>query len=138
MQNPGRETMYYDGHCALCHRAVQFVLRHDRDGSRFRFAPLDSESFRRNIPPDLRANLPDSVIIWTSSGQALAQSAAILHVLTRLGGFWRIVAALGRLFPSPLLDWMYSRIAKIRHRLFARPETACPLMPKHLRDRFEL
>jgi predicted DCC family thiol-disulfide oxidoreductase YuxK len=138
MQNPGRETMYYDGHCGLCHHAVQFVLKHDRDGSRFRFAPLDSDSFRRNIPPELRANLPDSVIVWTAGGQALAQSAAILHILARLGGFWRILAAVGRLFPARLLNWIYGNIAAIRHRLFAPPEAACPLMPKHLRDRFDL
>lgn len=137
MPNTGRETMYYDGHCGLCHRAVTFVLRHDPEGSRFRFAPLDSESFRRNIPAELRQNLPDSVIVWTAGGQALSQSSAILHILTRLGGFWRILAAMGRLFPRKLLDWLYRNVAAIRHRLFARPGTACPLLPKHLRDRFE-
>ncbi|MBS1834074.1 MAG: DUF393 domain-containing protein [Acidobacteria bacterium] len=137
MQNPGRETMYYDGHCGLCHHAVRFVLKHDADGSRFRFAPLDSDSFRRTIPEAIRANLPDSVVIWTHGQQALAQSAAILHILARLGGAWAVIAAIGRLFPRPFLDWTYANVAAIRHRLFARPEAACPLLPKHLRDRFE-
>ena len=28
------EYLFYDGHCGLCHRAVKFVLRHDRSGKR--------------------------------------------------------------------------------------------------------
>ncbi|BDC50847.1 hypothetical protein F183_A31630 [Bryobacterales bacterium F-183] len=138
MENGTRDILYYDGHCGLCHRSVQFVLKHDPDGSRFRFAPLQSESFTRNIPAATRAQLPDSVVIWTPDRRALTQSDAVLHMLRRLGGIWAIFAALGRLIPRPLRNWMYARIAAIRHRLFAKPEAACPLMPRNLRDRFEL
>ena len=39
------ERLFYDGTCALCHGAVRFVLARDRDGSAFRFAPLDFHDF---------------------------------------------------------------------------------------------
>jgi predicted DCC family thiol-disulfide oxidoreductase YuxK len=31
----------------------------------------------------------------------------------------------------------YDFIARIRYRLFARPDDVCPILPKHLRDRFQ-
>ena len=30
----------------------------------------------------------------------------------------------------------YDGVARVRLRLFARPTTACPMVPPHLRDRF--
>ena len=45
----------YDGVCALCNRAVQFLLRHDRRG-RFRFAALQSGFAREAIMAWCEAN----------------------------------------------------------------------------------
>jgi hypothetical protein len=42
---PLAEILFYDGHCSLCHRSVQFVVRHDRDGTAFRFAPMQWPTF---------------------------------------------------------------------------------------------
>jgi len=78
--------VFYDGGCGLCHRAVRFALAHDADGSRFRFASLDSEGFRRRVPPAARAGLPDSIVALTPDGTLLVRSAAVLHVLERVGG----------------------------------------------------
>lgn len=62
---------------------------------------------------------------------------AALHVLARLGGLWRVVAAIARLVPARLLDALYDGVARIRARVFARPGETCPLMPKELRARFD-
>src|SRR5437879_3847393 len=48
------ETIFYDGHCGLCHWAVRFVLAKDRNGDAFRFAPLDSDAFRAAVPQEQR------------------------------------------------------------------------------------
>jgi hypothetical protein len=37
-----------------------------------------------------------------------------------------------------LLDTGYDGIARIRHRIFAKPPDACPILPAPLRDRFDL
>jgi predicted DCC family thiol-disulfide oxidoreductase YuxK len=132
------ERLYYDGNCGLCHNFIRFLLSEDPYGTRFRFAPLDSDSFRANVPESTRATLPDSVVIWTAQQQVLTKSEAVIHVLHRLGGYWRILAFLATPVPSVLRNAVYDFIASIRSRLFAKPEAVCPLMPKELRHRFEV
>jgi predicted DCC family thiol-disulfide oxidoreductase YuxK len=132
------ERLYYDGNCGLCHNFIRFLLSEDPFGTRFRFAPLDSDSFRVNVPESTRANLPDSVVIWTAQGRALTKSEAVLHVLHRLGGYWRILAFVVTPVPGLLRNAVYDFIAGVRYKLFAKPEAVCPLMPKELRHRFEV
>lgn len=132
------ERLYYDGNCGLCHNFIRFLLSEDPYGTRFRFAPLDSDSFRSNVPESTRSTLPDSVVIWTAQQCPLTKSEAVLHVLHRLGGYWRILAFLATPMPGVLRDIVYDFIASIRYKLFAKPEAVCPLMPKELRHRFEV
>ncbi len=131
------EPIFYDGHCGLCHRAVRFVLAEDRDGKTFRFAPLDSDAFRAAVPEEERKNLPDSIVVRTTDGRTLVQAQAILYIMQRLGGLWRIIATLAKVIPPALLDVAYAGIARIRHRLFAKPADACPILPRNLRGRFD-
>jgi len=136
-QGVGTEPIFYDGHCGLCHRAVRFVLAEDRDGAAFRFAPLDSETFRAAVSEEERAKLPDSMVVKTQEGAVLTRSTAFLHILRRLGGLWRVVALVGGLVPRVLRDVVYDGVARVRRRLFASPADACPVLPKELRQRFD-
>ena len=129
------EILFYDGGCGLCHRAVRFVLAADR-AERFLFAPLQGATFRQRIPEPDRLLLPDSLVLQTTQGQLLTRSAAVLQILTRLGGPWRLLAAVGSLVPRPVRDALYNFVAGIRFRLFARPDDFCPLVPKERRARF--
>lgn len=130
------ETVFYDGNCGLCHRAVRFILAEDRAGDAFCFAPLDSEMFRSAIPKASQATLPDSLVVLTADGGVLARSSGVVHIMSRLGGLWRVLASVAWLVPAPLLDAVYDFVAGIRYRLFARPAESCPVLPKHLRARF--
>jgi predicted DCC family thiol-disulfide oxidoreductase YuxK len=134
--SPASDLLFYDGHCGLCHRAVRFVLAEDRDGTAFRFAPLNSDTFLAALSEATRANLPDSFIVLTAGGAVLTRSAAVRYVLQRLGGLWRVLGSLAGLVPAWVLDSVYDGVARVRLRLFARPADACPLVPKHLRERF--
>jgi len=129
--------VFYDGGCGLCHRAVRFAIVHDGDGSRFRFAPLDSTALRRRVPPAARAGLPDSIVALTPGGTLLVRSAAVLHILERVGGPWRLLGRLLGLVPRRVRDAGYDSVARVRHRLFRRPDNACPVTPPELRARFE-
>jgi len=129
--------VFYDGACGLCHRTVRFAIARDRDGSRFRFAALDSRAFRRRVPEAQRAGLPDSIVVLTADGALLARSAAVIHILERIGGPWRLPGGLLALVPQGIRDLGYDGIARVRYLLFGRPTDACPVTPPELRARFE-
>jgi len=134
----------YDGVCGLCNRLNQFVLRHDREGI-FRFASLQSPLAARILarhganPQDL-----DTVYVvlnhdLTKEAQAderlLPRSDAVIYVLKRLGGIWRLLGLYLQLVPRFLRDWEYRVIARKRYRAFGRFET-CSLPSAETRDRF--
>jgi len=138
---PGRvpaepEALFYDGYCGLCHRSVKRVLRADRDGVLFYFAPLQGRTIERVLTPSQRAALPDSIVVRTFDGRVLVKSAAVLHVLTRLGGWYRLIGLLASVVPRAVRDLVYDGGAKVRHKVFAKPNEACPMLPAELRQRF--
>jgi predicted DCC family thiol-disulfide oxidoreductase YuxK len=134
---PAPEYLFYDGHCGLCHRAVTFVLRHDRSERAFRFAPLQGETFLARVAEERRAGLPDSVVVLTRGGELLVRSAAFLHIFRRLGGGWRVLAAVLSVVPRGLPDFVYDFVARIRYRVFGKREDLCPIVPAELRERFD-
>jgi predicted DCC family thiol-disulfide oxidoreductase YuxK len=66
----------------------------------------------------------------------LTRSSAVVAILDRLGGWWRVLAALLRAIPRPLRDLGYDAIAAVRKKLFATPTSSCPILPPTLRARF--
>jgi predicted DCC family thiol-disulfide oxidoreductase YuxK len=135
-QSSSADWLFYDGACGLCHGAVKFVIARDRDGSRFRFAPLYGDAFREHFPNI--ESLPDSIVVLTSSGSTLVRSDAVSYILRRLGGAWSLAGSLLAFLPRLLRDSGYDAIAKVRLRLFRRPEASCPVLPAHLAARFRL
>lgn len=129
--------VFYDGACGLCHRTVRFAIARDADGSRFRFAALDSQAFRLRVPEAARAGLPDSLVVLAPDAALLTRSAAIIHILGRIGGPWRPLTGLLGLVPRRIRDAGYDGVARCRQRLFPRPAEACPVTPPDLRARFE-
>jgi predicted DCC family thiol-disulfide oxidoreductase YuxK len=127
-------VILYDGVCGLCNRLVQFVLKHDKRDY-FRFGSLQSDWSisllqRHNLDPhDL-----DTVYVVVDHAQAserlLARSDAILFLLGKLGGIWK-VAALGKILPRPLRDGIYKVVARNRYRVFGKFESCILPEPKH-------
>jgi predicted DCC family thiol-disulfide oxidoreductase YuxK len=133
----GEETLFYDGTCALCHRAVRFALAEDRSRG-IRFAPLQGEAFKERIPDGSRLELPDSLVVLTGDGAVLSRSAAVLHLLSRMGGLWRLLAGIARVVPAPIRDVAYDALARIRYRVFGKRTDLCPIIPPGSRSRFDL
>jgi predicted DCC family thiol-disulfide oxidoreductase YuxK len=144
----------YDGVCGLCNRLNQFVLRRDPDAI-FRFASLQSPFAARILschggdPQDL-----DTVYVVVNhdlskddltkreiskddqrNESLLARSDAIIFVLERLGGIWKVLGFLLQGFPKPLRDAAYRLVARNRYRIFGRFET-CMLPSPESRNRF--
>jgi len=135
--SPSSELLFYDGHCGLCHRAVKFVLKHDRSGNAFRFAPLQGSTFQSRVFPEQRAALPDSIVVLTDTGSLLVRSDAFVHILRRLGGGWSFLASLIDVIPRSLRDVAYDFIARVRYRVFGKRDDLCPIVPPDLRARFD-
>jgi predicted DCC family thiol-disulfide oxidoreductase YuxK len=130
------DHVFYDGDCGFCHGSVRFLAAHDRAGS-FRYAPLGGATFLALVPAEARASLPDSLVLRTADGRVLVQGEATLHCLRRLGGGFRLLAALLGVVPRALRDAAYAALARNRKRWLARPSDACPVPNGTLRARFD-
>ncbi len=128
--------LFYDGECGLCHLSVRYLLWAD-PGGETRLAPLGGETFHRHVPVAEQERLPDSLALLTRDGRILTRSEGVLQLLREVGGVWRVLAALGAVVPRGLADAAYDAVARARHRLFARPEDACPVPPGPARARFD-
>jgi predicted DCC family thiol-disulfide oxidoreductase YuxK len=131
------EWVFYDGDCALCHGWVRFVLAEDSSRKTFRFSPLQGELFSSRVPRDKRSSLPDSLVVLTEDGKLLTRSGAVLHILSRLGGLWLLVATIIGVIPHMVLDWCYDRVASARKWLFGTRKNLCPVLSAELRRRFD-
>jgi predicted DCC family thiol-disulfide oxidoreductase YuxK len=128
--------LFYDGSCGLCHLWVRFALAVDPRGET-RFAPLGGETFLRRVPEAEREGLPDSLVMLTRDGRVLTRSEGVLSLLREMGGLWRALAALVAVVPRGLTDVVYDGVARVRHRVFPRPEGVCPVVPGPARSRFD-
>ena len=131
-----RELIFYDGYCGLCHRSVKRVLRADASGELFEFAPLQGDYIKQRLDEAQRAALPNSIVVECADGTLLTRSSAVIHILERLGGWHRALGRTMRLIPRPVRDLGYRAVAAVRHKLFARPSDACPMVPPEQRARF--
>lgn len=129
--------VFYDGDCGMCHRTVNFLIEKDHDGTRFRFAAIGGETFQSQIDADVRAGLPDSVIVLEPDGRLFIKSSAIIHLWSKLGPGSKLLAQLLRLVPRSLRDAGYDGIAAVRRRILPAPPDACPVGTPELRARFD-
>lgn len=130
-----KQLVFYDGLCGLCHRWVKFTLPRDPQ-DRFVFSPIQGDTIQRLLTAKQIADLPDSIVLRRPDGELRVKSEAVLSILESVGGGWGVLARLGRLAPRRVRDFFYDRVAAVRHRVFAKPEEACPMLPPELRHKF--
>ena len=120
---PAGPILFIDGHCVLCQRAAQWVLRHDRRG-RVALAALQGKTAHRLLPAELcEESAPSPAytgsLVWREGdGRIRLRSAAVLAVAMALGGWYRAGATLLWLVPAPLRDALYQALARRRRRWF--------------------
>ena len=111
----GLTFLFYDGGCSLCGGAVRVVAKYDRSGQ-IRFAPLGGATYESLLPAESRDTLPDSLVVVTPEGDLLILSAAVIHLLHRMGPAWRLAGRLLAWIPGPLRDAAYRLMARLRAR----------------------
>lgn len=134
--------LLFDGVCNLCNGSVQWVIRHDKN-ARFKFAALQS-AVARSLLAQLdtepgkaetmaTTGTPASIcLIW--EGHVYRRSAAIIRIVTGLGGAWNLFAA-AWIVPGFLRDALYKWVAAHRYKWFGQRES-CMVPTPELRSRF--
>lgn len=137
IESPGseEEMIFFDGECGMCHTFVRFVLTEDW-GGKFHFSPLQSAQFKAEAERLELKKLPDSIAVKRGDGALLFRSDAVIYILKRLAGIWRVFGTILQLFPRPVRDWAYDLFAAIRKKIFARPEGYCPIVDGSIMSRF--
>lgn len=134
---PGRKTeggqpiIFYDGVCGLCDNFVQFVLSEDFCGV-FKLAPLQGETAKELLGED--AESMHSIVLLDENGERYERSAAVLRILTWMGGLWRFAGVLW-IVPRQIRDIVYNFIARNRYKVFGKFE-ACRMPSEAERERF--
>jgi len=98
-------VMLFDGHCKLCKRSVNFVIKHGGQ-NKFRFASLQSDSGKlllSGIPVNKQSI--DS-IVYIEDKKIFYRSTAILRIVKRLGKVWQLLYIL-IIVPPFIRDWVY-------------------------------
>jgi len=123
------EIIYYDGECGFCHYWVRFVLSQDSGDEGFLFSPLQATSTKDDF---------ESILVKRADGTVLEKSEAVLHILSSLGGIWKILASPLQIVPRSLSNLIYSVVARVRRKLISKPQDLCPVLPPNQRKRFLL
>jgi predicted DCC family thiol-disulfide oxidoreductase YuxK len=113
--NPSLAILKFDTTCLLCHRTVQFILRHDKKDV-FLFDTLTSGEYEGI----------DSVV-FIYQGQTYFYSTAVLKAIELLGGWWKLCLIFS-IIPVSWRDYLYKVIAKNRSKWFGKTDTC--LIPK--------
>lgn len=117
----GERIVVFDGLCHVCSGGARFVMRHPANPP-FEVIPMQSERgrallFEHGIDPD---NATTFLVL--DGGKAMTESDASIHLISALGGIWRIAEA-GRIVPKRARDWAYRVLARNRYNWFGKRNT---------------
>lgn len=114
-------VVVFDGYCHICTGGVRFVLRHPVHPP-FEIVPMQSDRggsllLKHGIDPE---NATTFLVL--DGDRAMTESDASIHLISALGGIWRIAEA-GRIVPKRVRDWMYRLLARNRYNWFGKRDT---------------
>lgn len=114
-----KPVIFFDGVCGLCNRTVDFLIRHDTK-RHFLFTPLQGKTASEKLPLSL-TDEPDT-IVYTDGKTLYYKSDAILRILMKIGGVWKVMA-LCFILPKFIRDFFYDLVANNRYKVFGKKES---------------
>ena len=117
VQNP---VILFDGVCRLCNRTVKFIINRD-PASKFRFAPLQSETGNNLISELKPLNVNLDSIILVENSLYYVKSTAVLKILRKLGSLWPLLYVF-IIVPPVIRDYIYDIVARNRYKWFGKEE----------------
>ncbi len=113
--------MLYDGDCALCNRAVHFVLDHDRHGQ-ICFAALQSELGQSYLRRFGLSERDYDTFVLVQGEQVATRFDAICRSSELMGGPWKGFSRCLRWIPESLGDALYGIVVRNRFRWFGKAD----------------
>lgn len=112
---------------------MQFVIRHDAKKI-FLFGPLQWTEAQNILGKVSGKILERDTIVLLEEGKVFTESAAVLKIMGKLSGMYRLVYGL-IIVPGFLRDAMYRFVARHRYRVFGKRDE-CMVPTPELRKRF--
>lgn len=109
--NMPRDMLIWDGQCKFCEACIGWVQRRDR-GRIFETLPYQDVP----SPPmneQLLGQCREAVQVFTATGEQYSAGMACVYVLKRLG-YRRLGSMMQSRALSPLVEWIYRRVANNR------------------------
>ena len=132
ISGPKKPVIFFDGVCVACNGFVDFLMRVDVHAE-ILFSPMQGETAAKFSLP--RSGDPGEWAIAYVDERGIHEGAdAVLLVLGRLGGFWRLPALL-IWFPEPVKEFFYGLVSRNRYCLFGK-KTACRIPTPEEKERF--
>ncbi|MCU0370980.1 MAG: DCC1-like thiol-disulfide oxidoreductase family protein [Bacteroidales bacterium] len=121
MQNPlaGSKIVFFDGYCLLCNRAVDYLLKKDKNKI-LKFASLQTGPVTELVRQEEISSSADTVIFY-DEGKVYIKSSAVLRIAGYLGFPLRLLACL-IVVPRPIRDQVYDYVARNRSAWFGKKE----------------
>ncbi|MEN9964275.1 MAG: hypothetical protein RL582_1370 [Bacteroidota bacterium] len=125
--------LFFDGHCLLCNKTVQWIIKHDKKFN-FRFVAVpENEDFWDLIPNGMSLKKENSVILFDNQQFHVKSTAAIL-VCKKMGFPFNLIT-LFLIVPPFIRNGIYAFIARNRYRWFGRSQN-CILPSPSQKNRF--
>jgi predicted DCC family thiol-disulfide oxidoreductase YuxK len=128
VQEP-ENIIFYDGHCLLCSKAIQYLLKYDKQHQLY-FSPLQSDVAKKHLA-HIPEPWPDTIILY-SNNKTYLQSSAVLRASAKLN-VWHKPLYLLLLVPPFIRNAVYDWVAKNRIRWFGKSDTC--FLPYEWKDR---
>ncbi len=113
----GDNVVFFDGHCHLCNRSVNWLLKRDKK-NRLKYAPLQGETAQKLIPEE--STKYDS-LIFCSNDKVYIKSSGFIRIVLKLTWPWKFLSILW-IIPYPIRDWGYDFVARKRYKWFGKSE----------------
>ncbi len=119
------DIIFFDGFCVLCSGTVALLIKIDKKRI-FQYSSLQGKYAQQALNPN-KINSGASVV-FLSNAKSYERAEAVIHILKKLGLFYKLLGILLSMFPLFGLNPLYDLIARHRYRIFGKND-AC-LIPK--------
>jgi predicted DCC family thiol-disulfide oxidoreductase YuxK len=112
------KIVFFDGLCGLCDGSVSLILKFDKNNI-LKYSSLQGKSGQvllKKLNKDLKEF---DTVIFKVNDQVYTKSTAVFKIIESIGG-WIKILLIFNLFPTKINDWIYSKIAKNRFKLFGK------------------
>lgn len=128
----GGNVIFFDGLCVLCSGTVKQLLKIDKNRV-LRYSSLQGEHARKVL--DAHHTQSGVSVVYKSGDHLYERAEAVVHILMRLGGVYKLLAMFLNIFPLFILNLMYNFVARNRYKLFGKRDV-CQLPTGKNRDLF--